>query len=157
MWFKHMPLFFEPCYITEEILQDSGEWDELWKWGLRQKSLGREFFYSAVKHYVYLMAYIKKKKNLKNNRTRASAEILATLKSIPRFLLTSGGVKATDNGRNKAIQRIWSTKEEAIWNTTGCNHKGLYCQKTGRNYKNAKQNRNGVFHLYSLPQQTHPG
>lgn len=40
------------------------------------------------------MVYMKKKKCVKNNRTRAFAEILAAHKSIPRFLLTSGGVKA---------------------------------------------------------------
>lgn len=51
------------------------------------------------------MTYIKKKKkSLKNNR-RASVEILAMLKSIPRFLFTLVGVKATDNGRNAEIQR----------------------------------------------------
>lgn len=52
------------------------------------------------------MDYIKKKKkrSLKNNR-RASVEILAMLKSIPRFVFTLVGVKATDNGRNAEIQR----------------------------------------------------
>lgn len=49
------------------------------------------------------MDYIKKK-SLENKR-RASVEILAMLKSIPRFVLTLGGVKATDNGRNAEIQR----------------------------------------------------
>jgi len=50
------------------------------------------------------MVYMKKKNVLKITG-RAFAEILAAHKSIPRFLLTSGGVRATDNGRNKAIQR----------------------------------------------------
>lgn len=127
----------------------------MWKWCLRRKSPGRESFYSSVKQHAYLMVYMKKK-NVSKITGRAFAEILAAHKSIPRFLLTSGGVRATDNGRNKAIQRKWNTKEEAIWNTTGCNHKDLYCQKTEKNYKNVRQNRNRVFHVYSLSQQMHP-
>lgn len=47
----------------------------------------------------------KKKKRIKNDRRRASVEILAMLKLIPRFVLTLGGVKGTDNGRNEEIKR----------------------------------------------------
>lgn len=70
------------------------------------KSLGRQCFYFSTKHHAYLIAYLKKKKkrSIKNNR-RASVEILAMFKSIPRFVFTLVGVKATDNGRNAEIQR----------------------------------------------------